>query len=70
MPTPLSTTVDRRSKNRAPGSSQNLILFRRAKAMSGQNVIRGINQFPNPPINVGITIKKIIIRAWAVTITL
>jgi hypothetical protein len=33
-------------------------------------IIRGNNQFPNPPINTGITIKKIITKAWAVTITL
>lgn len=30
----------------------------------------GTNQLPNPPIIVGITKKKIIIKAWAVTITL
>lgn len=38
--------------------------------MSGDPSIRGTNQFPNPPIKIGITIKKIIIKAWAVTITL
>ena len=38
--------------------------------MSGAPIIRGISQFPNPPIMIGITIKKIITRAWAVTITL
>jgi hypothetical protein len=32
--------------------------------------IMGINQFPNPPINAGITKKKIIKNAWAVTIVL
>ena len=42
----------------------------RGNAMSGAPNIRGINQFPNPPIKIGITIKKIIIKAWAVTITL
>jgi hypothetical protein len=31
--------------------------------MSGVIIMRGINQFPNPPIIVGITIKKIIIKA-------
>jgi len=30
----------------------------------------GTSQFPNPPIIVGITKKKIIMKAWAVTITL
>ena len=35
--------------------------------MSGEAIIRGINQLPNPPIITGITRKKIIINAWAVT---
>jgi hypothetical protein len=38
--------------------------------MSGADTIIGTNQFPNPPIIIGITIKKIIIKAWAVTIVL
>jgi len=38
--------------------------------MSGQASINGISQLPNPPINTGITRKKIIINAWAVTIEL
>lgn len=38
--------------------------------MSGAPNINGTNQFPNPPIIIGITIKKIMIKAWAVTITL
>jgi len=54
----------------AGGSSQNLILFIRGKAISGTISIIGIIQFPNPPIIIGITIKKIITNAWAVTITL
>lgn len=45
-------------------------MFIRGKAISGAPNIIGINQFPNPPIRIGITIKKIIINAWAVTITL
>ena len=32
--------------------------------------MRGTNQLPNPPIIVGITKKKIMMNAWAVTITL
>jgi len=35
--------------------------------MSGDLSINGSNQLPNPPIMIGITIKKIIIKAWAVT---
>jgi hypothetical protein len=45
------------------GNSQNLILFMRGKAMSGAPIISGTSQFPNPPIKIGITIKKIIKNA-------
>lgn len=38
--------------------------------MSGAPSIRGTNQFPNPPIMIGITMKKIMMNAWAVTTTL
>jgi hypothetical protein len=38
--------------------------------MSGAPSIRGSNQLPNPPINTGITKKKIIKKACAVTIVL
>lgn len=38
--------------------------------MSGAPNINGTSQFPNPPIKIGITIKKIIIKAWIVTIVL
>ena len=70
VPTPFSIIEDETSKNRAGGSSQNLILFSRGNAISGVESIRGNNQFPNPPINTGITKKKIIRKAWAVTIVL
>lgn len=46
------------------------MLFIRGNAMSGAPIISGINQLPNPPIMIGITIKKIITNACAVTITL
>lgn len=46
------------------------MLFIRGKAISGVPIIRGISQFPNPPIIIGITIKKIMMNAWAVTRTL
>lgn len=52
------------------GNSQNLILFNRGNDISGDPIIIGINQFPKPPITIGIVIKKIIINAWIVTITL
>ena len=51
-------------------SNQNLILFIRGNAISCVVIINGINQFPNPPIIIGMTIKKIIIKACAVTIEL
>lgn len=70
VPAPLSTPADaRRSKNEG-GMSQKLIFFIRGKAMSGDPIMRGISQFPNPPIIIGITMKKIITRACAVTMTL
>jgi hypothetical protein len=31
--------------------------------MSGAPNIKGTNQFPNPPIIIGITVKKIITKA-------
>ena len=70
VPTPLSTIPDISKRVRAGGRSQNLMLFIRGNAMSGAFTIRGTNQLPNPPIIVGMTKKKIIIKACAVTITL
>lgn len=70
MPAPFSTAADDRSSIRDGGKSQNLILFRRGKAISGAPSINGRSQFPNPPMNTGITRKKIIRNAWAVTIVL
>jgi hypothetical protein len=52
---------------REGGNNQNLILFIRGYAMSGDPSINGTKKFPNPPIIKGITIKKIMIRAWPVT---
>lgn len=46
------------------------MLFIRGNAISGAPNINGTSQFPNPPIMIGITMKKIIMKAWAVTITL
>ena len=50
-------------------SSQKLMLFMRGKAMSGAPIISGTNQLPKPPIIAGMTMKKIMIRAWAVITT-
>lgn len=38
--------------------------------MSGAVSIRGTNQFPKPPIKIGITKKKIMMKACLVTLTL
>ena len=46
------------------------MLFNRGKAISGEPIIKGTSQLPKHPIKIGITIKKIIIKACAVTITL
>lgn len=70
VPAPFSTAADERRSIRAGGRSQNLILLRRGNAISGAPSIRGSSQLPNPPINTGITRKKIIKKAWAVTIVL
>jgi hypothetical protein len=52
------------------GNNQKLILFIRGKAISGAPIMIGTNQFPKPPIIIGMTIKKIITKACAVTMTL
>jgi len=70
VPAPLSTRPLVSNKEIEGGSNQNLILFIRGKAISGAPIIKGTSQFPNPPIIIGITMKKIIIKAWAVTMTL
>lgn len=70
VPAPLSTSPPANRRVKDGGRSQNLILFIRGKAISGAPIIKGTNQFPNPPIMIGITIKKIMINACAVTITL
>jgi hypothetical protein len=46
------------------------MLFSRGNAISGAPIMIGTNQLPKPPIIVGITKKKIIMNACAVTITL
>lgn len=69
-PTPFSTILELNRSINEGGNNQKLKLFNRGKAISGAPSIKGTNQLPNPPIIIGISIKKIIIRAWAVTITL
>lgn len=63
VPAPFSTAAEETSRMREGGSSQNLMLFRRGNAISGAPSIRGSSQFPKPPINTGMTKKKIITNA-------
>jgi hypothetical protein len=63
VPAPFSTILLEIKSIIEGGKSQNLILFIRGKAISGAPNIKGTNQFPNPPIIIGITIKKIMIKA-------
>lgn len=70
VPAPASTPAEAKSKSKEGGSSQKLMLFIRGKAISGAPSISGTSQLPKPPIIIGITIKKIMTKAWAVTITL
>jgi len=39
------------------------MLFKRGNAISGPPISSGTNQLPKPPINAGITMKKIIMKA-------
>jgi hypothetical protein len=70
VPAPDSDKAPRLNKINEGGRSQNLILFIRGNAISGEPIIRGTSQFPKPPIIIGITIKKIMMKACAVTMTL
>lgn len=70
VPAPKPVRLEALSMNKDGGSSQKLMLFIRGNAMSGAPIINGINQFPKPPIMIGITIKKIITKACAVTMVL
>lgn len=63
VPAPLSTMPLKRSKIKAGSKNQNLILFNRGKAISGAPSIKGTSQLPKQPIKIGITMKKIIIKA-------
>jgi hypothetical protein len=70
VPAPLSTMLLVSNSVSEGGNSQNLMLFIRGNAISGAPSIKGTNQLPKPPIIIGITMKKIITKACAVTITL
>jgi len=63
VPTPEPTNEDITRRDKEGGRSQNLILFRRGYAISVEPIIIGTKRLPKPPIIMGITIKKIIIKA-------
>lgn len=63
VPIPLSLNIDITNISKEGGRSQKLRLFIRGKDMSGADIIIGIIQFPNPPIIIGIIIKKIMTKA-------
>ena len=60
VPTPLSHNLLAKIKIIAGGKSQNLKLFKRGNLISCLPNIKGKSQFPNPPMDTGITKKKII----------
>lgn len=70
VPAPFSTAADEINRSNEGGSNQNLMLFSRGNAISGAPSMSGNNQLPKPPIKIGITRKKIIKKACAVTIVL
>lgn len=63
VPAPASTMDEANNNKKEGGRSQKLMLFIRGKAISGAPIIKGTNQFPKPPIIIGITMKKIITKA-------
>jgi hypothetical protein len=63
VPAPIPAKADADRRQRDGGRSQNLMLFIRGKAISCAPIIRGTNQFPNPPIITGMTMKKIMTKA-------
>jgi len=58
VPIPPSTKVEVTNKINEGTKSQKLALFNLGKAMSGAPIIRGTNQFPKPPMSIGITKKN------------
>lgn len=70
VPAPPSTSAEKSKRISDGGSNQKLMLFIRGNAISGAPIKIGTNQLPNPPIRIGITMKKIIRKACAVIITL
>jgi hypothetical protein len=70
VPQPCSTKLLASRRANEGGSNQKLMLFSLGNAMSTAPMSKGTQKFPKPPINAGMTRKKIITNACAVTITL
>lgn len=68
-PVPAPVPIKKELNMRIPlkGNNQNLKLFKRGKHISWAPRSKGIKIFPNPPIKIGITMKKIIKNACNVT---
>ena len=69
VPTPLSTVLIVSKRVSDGGNNQNLMLFICGNAMCGAPNINGTSQFLKPLIMIGKTMKKIMMKAWAVTMT-
>ena len=63
VPTPLSTVLLVNKRVSDGCSNQKRMLFIHGNVMSGAPSVSGTNQFPNPPIIIGINMKKIITNA-------
>lgn len=63
VPTPASRILDRRRNKKEGIRSQNERLFIRGKAISATPSMSGMSQLPKPPMEIGITMKKIITKA-------
>jgi hypothetical protein len=63
VPTPPSITLESINNEKDGGNNQKLRLFILGNAISKVPSCIGIIQFPNPPIKIGITIKKIMTNA-------
>jgi hypothetical protein len=69
VPTPFSTKLEpNNKKNSRRYKIKKTWLFNLGKLISGLPIKIGINQFEYAPIKIGITKKKIIIKACAVTL--
>jgi hypothetical protein len=67
VPAPASTNAEDSNKHKAGGNNQKEMLFLRGNALSTEPNLMGTLKLPNPPILVGLTKKKILMKACPVT---